>query len=669
MIIRVRRGLEANRTSYTPQVGEPTFTTDTKELYIGDGVTPGGILVDMSGAGIVQTIVAGTNITIDATDPLNPIVSAAGGGGGGSGDMEASTYDPTTVAGDAFDMDNMVEGTDTKILTGAERTTIGNQSGTNTGDQTLPTALTDLDTTVTGTQLNTLQSNTSGTNTGDQDIADFETTTELNARDTANRDRTNHTGTQTASTISDFDTEVSNNADVTTNTTKVSYTDAAKVAGIETAATANPDAVDGSVSSTDNAIARYDGTTGKLVQDSGVTIDDSDNVGSDGIIESSTIMGAPLGSFDEIVEYFLDAGVNIEGVVHKDGLIDGRDVAADGIQVDSAVQPGDLSTVATTGAYGDLSGSPTVPTTVDDLNPSQTGNSGKFLKTDGINAVWESIPGGGDMLIATYDPTAIGADAFARANHTGTQTASTVSDFDTEVSNNTDVTANTAKVSYTDSAKVAGIEAGADVTDTTNVTSAGAHMSGGTDVPITDGGTGSSTASGARTNLGVTDANYKNTNTTKANVGLGNVDNTSNATERAASATLTNKTISSSTNTFPKFVEIGSFTCPASTGDRAVTGVGFVPRVIEFHVGVPSNTTRLGFNEGAMNSSTQWVNSTSGSSGTVSRNRDTTHCLGWTNIDGSWYIQASYVSLDSDGFTVNFNAVNTLGTIFWKAFR
>ncbi|MCP4322156.1 MAG: hypothetical protein GY787_09945 [Alteromonadales bacterium] len=34
-----------------------------------------------------------------------------------------------------------------------------------------------------------------------------------------------------------------------------------------------------------------------------------------------------------------------------------------------------------------------------------------------------------------------------RANHTGTQTASTISDFDTEVSNNTDVVANTAKVS------------------------------------------------------------------------------------------------------------------------------------------------------------------------------------------------------------------------------
>ena len=43
---------------------------------------------------------------------------------GAAGDMEASTYDPTNVAGDAFDMDNMVEGT-AKILTAAERTTIG----------------------------------------------------------------------------------------------------------------------------------------------------------------------------------------------------------------------------------------------------------------------------------------------------------------------------------------------------------------------------------------------------------------------------------------------------------------------------------------------------------------------------------------------------------------
>lgn len=52
--------------------------------------------------------------------------------------------------------------------------------------------------------------------------------------------------------------------------------------------------------------------------------------------------------------------------------------------------------------------------------------------------------GSGDMEAATYDPQEIEDDAFDRANHTGSQTASTISDFDTEVSNNTDVAANTA---------------------------------------------------------------------------------------------------------------------------------------------------------------------------------------------------------------------------------
>ena len=52
----------------------------------------------------------------------------------------------------------------------------------------------------------------------------------------------------------------------------------------------------------------------------------------------------------------------------------------------------------------------------------------------------------------------------ARANHTGTQLASTISDFDTEVSNNTDVAANTSKLS--------GIATGAEV-NTINTTSTG----------------------------------------------------------------------------------------------------------------------------------------------------------------------------------------------------
>jgi hypothetical protein len=48
--------------------------------------------------------------------------------GAGAGDMLISIYDPTNVSGDVFDMDNMVEGVDTKIMTAAERTAIANNT-------------------------------------------------------------------------------------------------------------------------------------------------------------------------------------------------------------------------------------------------------------------------------------------------------------------------------------------------------------------------------------------------------------------------------------------------------------------------------------------------------------------------------------------------------------
>ena len=70
-------------------------------------------------------------------DPILNKLREADSGGSGSGDMEASTYDPTSVAGDAFDMANMAEAADAKVLTSAERTILGNTSGSNTGDQDL----------------------------------------------------------------------------------------------------------------------------------------------------------------------------------------------------------------------------------------------------------------------------------------------------------------------------------------------------------------------------------------------------------------------------------------------------------------------------------------------------------------------------------------------------
>ncbi len=40
--IQLLRGVEANRSTVTPALGEPLYTTDERKLYIGDGSTAGG---------------------------------------------------------------------------------------------------------------------------------------------------------------------------------------------------------------------------------------------------------------------------------------------------------------------------------------------------------------------------------------------------------------------------------------------------------------------------------------------------------------------------------------------------------------------------------------------------------------------------------------------------
>ena len=64
-----------------------------------------------------------------------------------------------------------------------------------------------------------------------------------------------------------------------------------------------------------------------------------------------------------------------------------------------------LSTVATSGSYNDLSNKPTIPEGL----PSQSGNSGKFLTTNGTTASW------GTITIPTVDQTYDGTSANAQS--------------------------------------------------------------------------------------------------------------------------------------------------------------------------------------------------------------------------------------------------------------
>jgi len=148
----------------------------------------------------------------------------------------------------------------------------------------------------------------------------------------------------------------------------------------------------------------------------------------------------------------------------------------------------------------------------------------------------------------TYTKTEVDTALTGKANTVHTHVASDVTDFNSSVSNNSDVSANTAarhthanktvldatSASYTtaDNTKLDGIEAGAQVNTVTSVNTR----------------TGAVTGLAESSDLTAHTSNTSNPHSvTKAQVGLSNVDNTSDSQKNSAAVTLTNKTIDGGT--------------------------------------------------------------------------------------------------------------------------
>jgi hypothetical protein len=65
MALKIRKGTDAERLTITPAAGELIYTTDTKQIFVGDGTTAGGVFV---GPASSEALTLGGNLTLNGHD-------------------------------------------------------------------------------------------------------------------------------------------------------------------------------------------------------------------------------------------------------------------------------------------------------------------------------------------------------------------------------------------------------------------------------------------------------------------------------------------------------------------------------------------------------------------------------------------------------------------------
>lgn len=95
-----------------------------------------------------------------------------------------------------------------------------------------------------------------------------------------------------------------------------------------------------------------------------------------------------------------------------------------------------------------------------------------------------------------------------------------------------------------------------------------------------------------------------------------------------------------------------------STGNKSITGVGFKPKLVRFTV-LESTGPYIGFSVGAMDGDGNQYSASTGSGTSQRRISSDDYAITRSN-DTATTLQAEYVSMDADGFTIN---VTTAGGV------
>ena len=97
--LQFRRGVAANRSTVTPAVGEPAWSSDTRTLYVGDGTTAGGVpIVGSGGGGSSATTAVGGWYYDDLNDALHFVLDSGSAVLSLPGNREEWTFLPSNAA-------------------------------------------------------------------------------------------------------------------------------------------------------------------------------------------------------------------------------------------------------------------------------------------------------------------------------------------------------------------------------------------------------------------------------------------------------------------------------------------------------------------------------------------------------------------------------------------
>ena len=131
MALRLRRGTDAQRLLITPAEGELVYTTDTKRLYVGDGVTGGGVLVNTTSTSSVGEL-NDVDITTD-TPATGDVLKWNGTQFTPAPDIGENLIDYVITPGADYQI-NIISADSTRMVNGDDNTFNGTLTGDVYGD-------------------------------------------------------------------------------------------------------------------------------------------------------------------------------------------------------------------------------------------------------------------------------------------------------------------------------------------------------------------------------------------------------------------------------------------------------------------------------------------------------------------------------------------------------